>query len=158
MAQAILGRPVAEDALILGISGRYEFKNKGIDVFIDAMGQLNRNNGLGKEVLAFILVPAGHAGANKELLHNLELPYQAVTSTDLYLTHYLNDSANDPVMNRIRAQKLRNSEEDKVKIFFVPSYLNGDDGVLNMPYYDLLVGMDLTAFPSFMKMQGINLL
>ena len=61
-------------------------------------------------------------------------------------------------MNRIRAQKLRNSEEDKVKIFFVPSYLNGDDGVFNMPYYDLLVGMDLTAFPSFMKMQGINLL
>ena len=154
MAQAILGRPVAEDALILGISGRYEFKNKGIDVFIDAMGQLNRNNGLGKEVLAFILVPAGHAGANKELLHNLELPYQAVTSTDLYLTHYLNDSANDPVMNRIRAQKLRNSEEDKVKIFFVPSYLNGDDGVFNMPYYDLLVGMDLTAFPSYYEPWG----
>ena len=154
VAQAILGRPVAEDALILGISGRYEFKNKGIDVFIDAMGQLNRNNGLGKEVLAFILVPAGHAGANKELLHNLELPYQAVTSTDLYLTHYLNDSANDPVMNRIRAQKLRNSEEDKVKIFFVPSYLNGDDGVLNMPYYDLLVGMDLTAFPSYYEPWG----
>ena len=154
VAQAILGRPVAEDALILGISGRYEFKNKGIDVFIDAMGQLNRNNGLGKEVLAFILVPAGHAGANKELLHNLELPYQAVTSTDLYLTHYLNDNANDPVMNRIRAQKLRNSEEDKVKIFFVPSYLNGDDGVLNMPYYDLLVGMDLTAFPSYYEPWG----
>ena len=154
VAQAILGRPVAEDALILGISGRYEFKNKGIDVFIDAMGQLNRNNGLGKEVLAFILVPAGHAGANKELLHNLELPYQAVTSTDLYLTHYLNDSANDPVMNRIRAQKLRNSEEDKVKIFFVPSYLNGDDGVFNMPYYDLLVGMDLTAFPSYYEPWG----
>ena len=118
------------------------------------MGQLNRNNGLGKEVLAFILVPAGHAGANKELLHNLELPYQAVTSTDLYLTHYLNDSANDPVMNRIRAQKLRNSEEDKVKIFFVPSYLNGDDGVFNMPYYDLLVGMDLTAFPSYYEPWG----
>lgn len=60
------GASRSEDALILGISGRYEFKNKGIDVFIDAMGQLNRNNGLGKEVLAFILVPAGHAGANKE--------------------------------------------------------------------------------------------
>ena len=57
-------------------------------------------------------------------------------------------------MNRIRAQKLRNSEEDKVKIFFVPSYLNGDDGVLNMPYYDLLVGMDLTAFPSYYEPWG----
>lgn len=30
VAQALLGRAVAEDALIVGISGRYEFKNKGL--------------------------------------------------------------------------------------------------------------------------------
>ena len=41
-----------------------------------------------------------------------------------------------------------------MKIFFVPSYLNGDDGVFNMPYYDLLVGMDLTAFPSYYEPWG----
>lgn len=57
-------------------------------------------------------------------------------------------------MNRIKALKLRNSEDDKVKIFFVPSYLNGDDGVFNMPYYDLLVGMDLTIFPSYYEPWG----
>ncbi len=57
-------------------------------------------------------------------------------------------------MNRIKALKLRNSEDDKVKIFFVPSYLNGDDGVFNMPYYDLLVGMDLTVFPSYYEPWG----
>ena len=71
VAQALLGRPVSDDALLVGISGRYEFKNKGIDVFIDAMGRLNRENVIDREVLAFILVPAGHSGPNTEMLHNL---------------------------------------------------------------------------------------
>ena len=71
-----------------------------------------------------------------------------------YLTHYLTDEANDPVMNRIRSLNLHNSVNDKVKVFFVPSYLNGDDGVFNMPYYDLLIGMDLTAFPSYYEPWG----
>lgn len=154
IARALLGCPVGDEALLVGISGRYEFKNKGIDVFIDAMGELNRGNNLNKEVLAFILVPAGHVGPNKELLHNLNVPEQFVGSGTSYLTHYLTDETNDPVMNRIKALKLRNSEDDKVKIFFVPSYLNGDDGVFNMPYYDLLVGMDLTVFPSYYEPWG----
>ena len=154
VAQALLGRPVANDALIVGISGRYEFKNKGIDVFIDALGRLNRENGLNKEVLAFVLVPGGHSGPNKELLHNLEQPSQPVNVTNPYLTHYLTDENNDPVMNRIRAQKLFNGANDKVKVFFAPSYLNGDDGVFNMPYYDLLIGMDLTVFPSYYEPWG----
>lgn len=154
VAQALLGRAVTDDALLVGISGRYEFKNKGIDVFIDALGRLNRDNGCPKEVLAFVLVPAGHSGVNKELLHNMEQPYQAVNSGTPYLTHYLTDEANDPVINRFRAQKLWNRAEDKVKVFFVPSYLNGDDGVFNMSYYDLLIGMDLTVFPSYYEPWG----
>lgn len=154
VAQALLGRAVSEDARIVGVSGRYEFRNKGIDVFIDAMGRLNRSNGLSKEVLAFVLVPAGHAGPNKELLHNLEEPYQAVAGTNAWLTHVLTDEANDPVMNRIRMQQLYNGENDRVKIFFVPSYLNGDDGVFNLSYYDLLIGMDLTVFASYYEPWG----
>ena len=62
MAQALLGRAVAEDALIVGISGRYEFKNKGLDVFIEALGRLNRDADNKRDILAFILVPAGHKG------------------------------------------------------------------------------------------------
>ncbi|MEG2340678.1 MAG: alpha-glucan family phosphorylase [Odoribacter sp.] len=154
VAQALLERPVAEDALLLCISGRYEFKNKGIDVFIDAMGALNRGGGLQKEVYAFILVPAGHSGANKELLHNIEQPYKPIANGTVYLTHYLNDTAHDSVMNRIQSQQLLNSSNDRVKIFFVPSYLNGDDGIFNMPYYDLLIGMDLTVFPSYYEPWG----
>lgn len=154
VAQGLLGRPVSDDALIMGISGRYEFKNKGIDIFIDAIGRLNRENGLKKEVLAFILVPGGHSGVNKELVHNLEQPDQPGNVTSPYVTHYLTDPNNDPVLNRIREQKLYNGINDKVKIFFVPSYLNGDDGIFNMPYYDLLIGMDLTIFPSYYEPWG----
>lgn len=154
VAQALLGRSVPEDALIIGISGRYEYKNKGIDVFIDALGQLNKRALSGKDIYAFILVPAGQSGVNRELVNNMEQPYQSQQSYTTYLTHYLTDQNNDPVMNKISECNLTNGESDKVKIFFVPCYLNGNDGVFNMPYYDLLIGMDVTLFPSYYEPWG----
>lgn len=153
-AQALLGEKVDEHALIVGIGGRYEFKNKGIDVFIDAMGQLNGMEALDREILAFILVPAGHSKPNEDLVNNLQHPDQIIPAKCPFLTHYLNDEGGDPVMNSIRVAHLGNTATDKVKIFFVPSYLNGDDGVLNLSYYDLLIGMDLTVFPSYYEPWG----
>ena len=41
-----------------------------------------------------------------------------------------------------------------VHVVFVPTYLNGNDGVLNLPYYDLLIGLDLTIFPSYYEPWG----
>ena len=41
-----------------------------------------------------------------------------------------------------------------VHVIFVPTYLNGTDGVLNLPYYDLLIGLDLTVFPSYYEPWG----
>jgi glycosyltransferase involved in cell wall biosynthesis len=41
-----------------------------------------------------------------------------------------------------------------VKVIFVPSYLNGDDGIFNLPYYDLLIGLDVTVFPSYYEPWG----
>lgn len=154
VAQALLGRAVAEDALIVGISGRYEFKNKGIDVFIEALGRLNRESDNKRDILAFILVPAGHKDVNRELVNNLEKPYQAVEIVLPYVTHELSDPQQDPVLRKLGEQQLLNRSEDRVKVFFSPSYLNGSDGVFNMPYYDLLVGMDLTVFPSYYEPWG----
>ena len=45
-------------------------------------------------------------------------------------------------------------KESKVKIIFVPSYLNGNDGIFNMPYFDLLIGFDLSVFPSYYEPWG----
>lgn len=154
VAQAILGRPIDNNALLIGISGRYEFKNKGIDVFIEALGKLNKNKALTREVVGFILVPAGHHGPSKELLYNLQNNISDRPLHNKYVTHDLNDEQYDPTMNAIRNNELNNTNEDRVKIFFVPSYLNGTDGVFNVPYYDLLAGLDLALFPSYYEPWG----
>ncbi|MDR3183936.1 MAG: alpha-glucan family phosphorylase [Prevotellaceae bacterium] len=154
VAEALLNRPVANDALLVGISGRYEYRNKGIDIFIDALAQLNKNDLLQKEVLAFIMVPADHHGPNRELLHNLQRPAQRCDIDNRHLTHYLNNGENDTISSRCRYHQLNNAPHDKVKVFFVPAYLNGTDGIFNVPYYDLLVGLDLTVFPSYYEPWG----
>ena len=43
-----------DNALLVLNSGRYEFHNKGIDVFIDALGRLNVMPSLNREVVAVI--------------------------------------------------------------------------------------------------------
>ena len=42
----------------------------------------------------------------------------------------------------------------KVKVVFVPTYLNGRDGIFDKSYYELLVGMDMTLFPSYYEPWG----
>ena len=155
VASALLNRPVSDDAFFIGISGRYEYSNKGIDVFIDALAELNREaSPPGREVVAFIMVPAGHHGPNKELLYNLQNPLQRQDVANRYTTHYLSDPEYDPSLRRFEELSLRNDRTDKVHIVFAPSYLNGNDGVFNMPYYDLLVGLDATVFPSYYEPWG----
>lgn len=156
VAEALLAHEVAKDAIIVGIGGRYEFKNKGIDVFIDSLGKLNKSEELSKEVLAFILIPANHHGPRKDVFHNLQDKDtdNVVVLSNSYLTHYLIDPEYDPILNKIKAVGLNNSVNDKVKVFFVPSYLNGDDGIFDKHYYDLLIGMDITVFPSYYEPWG----
>lgn len=86
----------------------------------------------------------------------MEKPYQAVEITSPYVTHELSDPQHDPALLKFGEQQLLNRSNDRVKVFFSPSYLNGNDGVFNMPYYDLLVGMDLTVFPSYYESLGIH--
>lgn len=154
VAEGILARPIDNNALLIGTSGRYEFKNKGLDVFIDTLGKLNKNEALTREIVAFILVPAGHHGPSKQLLDNLQDKEKATPLVNPYLSHELNDENYDPVLNAIKKNELFNTNNDRVKIFFVPSYLNGDDGIFNVPYYNLLCGLDLSIFPSYYEPWG----
>jgi phosphorylase/glycogen(starch) synthase len=153
VASALTGEEVAKDAFIVANSGRYEFKNKGIDLFIDALGDMNNGNGINKQVIAFILIPANHYGPRKDLSEKLNNP-EASLSGERFLSHNLHYAEHDPILNRIKAANLRNEPGDKVKVIFVPSYLNGFDGIFNIPYYDLLIGMDLTIFPSYYEPWG----
>ena len=57
VANSLLHTNLTDDTIIVSTSGRYEFRNKGIDVFIEAMNRLRFHDDLQKNVLAFIEVP-----------------------------------------------------------------------------------------------------
>ena len=154
VAQALVTQPISENTKIVAISGRYEFRNKGIDAFIDALGALNRNPKNKKELLAYILIPTAYDAPNQGLLNNLHHPEQTTPNEQKHLTHILPDVYNDAIVKRINEQQLFNRKEDKVKVIFCRSYLNGNDGVFNLSYYDLLIGLDGTAFPSYYEPWG----
>ena len=158
LANALTGSSFTNDTLIVGTSGRYEFRNKGIDVFIEAMNRLNHDEKLQKPVLAFLEVPAWVGDPRQDVLERLQKAKGINTyGTPLDLpmiTHNLYNMSDDKVINMMKSYDMWNRKEDKVKVIFIPSYLNGDDGILNMPYYDVIIGKDLTVYPSYYEPWG----
>ena len=152
VASAMSAEEVPADALFICIGGRYEYRNKGIDVFIDALDRVNRGEDAGRSIQAFIMIPSGHHGPDKGLQAKLDgngdIHYQCQSS------HYLQNAEFDTITRRLREVGLNNAIGDKVKVYFIPSYLNGDDGIFNLPYYQLLCGMDLALFPSYYEPWG----
>ena len=69
------------------------------------------------------------------------------------MTHWLYNTDHDRAVAHIRHRGLDRAE-GKVKLLFVPCYLNGIDGIFDLSYYDLLVGMDLTIYPSYYEPWG----
>jgi glycosyltransferase involved in cell wall biosynthesis len=155
MANALTGCEFPEDTLIVGTSGRYEFRNKGIDVFIEAMNSLRFDERLKKPVLALIEVPAWVGEPRLDLYERMKTgeTYDTPLENPM-ITHWLYNMNHDNVLGMMRAKGMWNSKEDKVKLIFIPCYLNGNDGILDMPYYDAIIGKDLTAYPSYYEPWG----
>lgn len=155
VANALTGCTFTDDTLIVATSGRYEFKNKGIDVFLEAMKRSLCNENLKRPVLAFVEVPGWVAGPRQDL--QLRLQSDEVYDTPLenpIITHNLHNQENDNVSNTLHWFGMQNKQDDKVKVIFVPCYLDGCDGIVNMPYYDVLIGDDLTVYPSYYEPWG----
>ena len=59
-----------QNILFYAIVGRYEFRNKGVDIFIKALGRFNqklKNEAGSKNVAAFFWLPAENLGVKKEV-------------------------------------------------------------------------------------------
>lgn len=154
LAERMIGYNASQSPLLIATAGRYEYKNKGIDVFINALDQLRKQQ-LHKEIIAFILVPAWVAGPRHDLQHQLNtLSYNQHPISNPIITHTLHNTGEDIILNRLHELHFRNEPNDRVKVIYIPSYLTGDDGILNIPYYDLLIGMDATVFPSYYEPWG----
>ncbi|NDW12654.1 glycosyltransferase [Bacteroides sp. 214] len=155
VANKLLGTDWGDDTLLVGTSGRYEFKNKGIDVFLEGLSKLNKDKKLKKNIVAFINVPAWTRAPREDLQTRLHSKEKFATPLVMpYLTHWLHDIENDNVLRMMANVGLNNNLGDKVKVIFVPCYLDGKDGVFNKEYYDLLLGQDISVYPSYYEPWG----
>ena len=154
VTETLLGYKLAENALFISTAGRYEYKNKGIDTFLESLKLLSNNPELKREVVAFIMVPAHIKGFRTDLASALVHPGTEINSWNKFTTHELWDYYGDNVMSAILWFHFTNQANQKVKVIFAPSYLNGSDGIFNKTYYDLLIGMDLSVFPSYYEPWG----
>ncbi len=152
VAEAVLNQSLDNNTRFISISGRYEMRNKGIDLFIKSLARLQEKN-QEQTIVAYFLIPANNMGPRQEILDNIYNP-NGTPNTGCYLTHHLYDETNDPILNMFKAERLLNNPESKIKVIFVPSYLDGNDGIFNMHYYDLLTGFDLTVYPSYYEPWG----
>lgn len=152
VGSAMIGRKLPADTFVAATSGRCEYRNKGIDVFLDAAKRLEQD-GVAKQMLLYVLVPAW----SKEARQDVKDAVAAGTNpgvADPAITHTLNNPDSDQIINRIHQLGLSADRGSNVQVIYVPCYLNGDDGIFNMQYYDMLAGMDATAFPSYYEPWG----
>lgn len=155
VVEKLLGCSIDPNALLVSTSGRYEYQNKGIDVFIEAMNRIRTSGQLQREVVALIMVPAWVRDARADLKEVVEKDIPVNSPMQMpFVTHWLNQMAQDKVLNHIAHSGFSNTASDKLKIVFVPCYQDGRDGIFNKAYYDLLIGMDATVYPSYYEPWG----
>ena len=155
IANALLGQDFDDDTLIVSTSGRYEFRNKGVDVYIEAMNRLLRDDKLKRPVLAFIEVPGWVGEPRKDLQKRLASGKHFETPLEVpQITHWLHNMSHDQVLGMLKYLDMQNRREDRVKLIFLPCYLTGDDGIVNLSYYDIVLGNDLCIYPSYYEPWG----
>ena len=155
VANALLGEQLDDDTLIVSTSGRYEFRNKGVDVYIESMNRLLRDKDLKKKVLAFIEVPGWVGEPRQDLIERLASGKKFDTPLEVpQVTHWLHEMSHDNVLGMMKFYDMHNRKDENVKVIFLPCYLDGRDGVLNMTYYDIVLGNDLCIYPSYYEPWG----
>ena len=157
IAEKLTGTRFDDSTFLIATSGRHEYRNKGLDLFLDSISQVDRKLPTDRPSVAFILVPGWVNRPNDQLAdalaNNNSLFGSDAPVGNGYLTHYLNNEDSDEVCVRIRQLRAGGAFEN-VKVIYIPCYLDGNDGIVNIPYYDLLPALDLTIFPSYYEPWG----
>ncbi|WP_289758225.1 glycosyltransferase [uncultured Duncaniella sp.] len=158
VASALTGKRMDDNTFIVITSGRCEYRNKGLDLFLDMCEELKHRR-LCRNVLAFVMVPAWPKEARSDLAGRMagmnDTPFvnDEAPLADPVLTHWLNNPDSDAVNSRIHSLGFT-TLDPRVTVIYVPCYLNATDGIFNLSYYDLLPGADATVFPSYYEPWG----
>lgn len=152
VARAVTGCTFDETTTLIATSGRHEYRNKGLDMFLDVLARMEDRMKEGEKALAFILVPGWVSEPSGAVVTNMRFGGDDKAVPD-FITHRLHNESSDEIFIRIKQLE----EEGKFKnldVIYVPSYLDGHDGVIDIAYYDLLPAFDLTMFPSYYEPWG----
>jgi len=190
-----------KNTLIYFVCGRYEFRNKGIDILIKSLAKLNetlKKDNFKKNIVIFFWIPLKVVDIKKDLIESRifyggiknfvrenmsamsnKITYSVVSRRKLLkvvskdflfelrkkmigfirkgsppiVTHNLVNKR-DAIVKSLKKFGLNNSAEDKVKVIYYPVYLTGADGLLDLGYYDAMIGCDLGIFPSYYEPWG----
>ena len=152
VASHIVGDRFDDDTFIVATSGRCEYRNKGIDIFLDVTSNL-KNTPLQRKTVAFVMVPAWVKEPRPEI--QAQIGKDEIVRTDnRCMSHSVNNPYEDPIACRMRQLGYEWNNSGRVSVIYVPCYLDGKDGIFNSTYYDLLIGMDATVFPSYYEPWG----
>lgn len=159
VASKLTGTQMFQDTFIVSTSGRNDYRCKGFDVFLETMAQLrnelNANKNGKKQVLALIEVPCWLKEPRADLRYRLSQNEEYVTALpNPIITHDLYNLHDDRIVKQIWKLGLQNLPSDRVKVILVPCYLEGNDGIFNLPYYHLLSANDLAIYPSYYEPWG----
>lgn len=143
---------------LVATSGRYEYRNKGIDLIVNSLESLLQQQAkLSSDLILYFFIPAWVAEPRADLAYLLSDPNPESSTTPLeypYLTHWLHNLREDTLAGRLGELFRRGATAQRIYPIFVPTYLDGHDGILGLPYYDLLSALDLTLFPSYYEPWG----
>lgn len=98
---------IEDDPRILFISGRYEYKNKGIDIFLEALSKINQKPG--KDIFVFIFVPSDTKKEKAEVIENLSLYKELEEYTEQKITQIKETMLNAITSSASLTQKIEDS-------------------------------------------------
>lgn len=153
-AGRLLRHEISDKTKIFLISGRYEFHNKGIDAFMDALAETNE--ALKKSdisILAICAAMGGHSGVNADAISG-DPNKKPANGKNWITSHNIYNPEQDPILKTCARLGLENDPQEPVQFIFIPALFDGYDGFLNMTYYELLSACDLGVFPSWYEPWG----
>lgn len=108
------------------------------------------------QVISLIEVPCWLLGPRNDLKWRLDQVAEDYDSIlpNPQISHDLHNLHEDRILNLIQHMGLGNTADDPVKVVLVPCYLEGQDGIFNLPYYDMLCANDLAIYPSYYEPWG----
>ncbi len=153
IAGRVTGKPVPENAILWVTCGRYEFHNKGFDILLKSLANLEQELSMDfPPIIAFFLI-AVHRRDKADSLLEGDIDYDYYKPALGIATHKIVNPSTDPILKLCNELHFR-EEGHRVHVVYSDAYIDGNDGVFDVPYDQILAACDLTLFPSYYEPWG----